>query len=263
MKYLLIPVVAFTLLVSACSPTTSTPVVGSEPTIAVAATQPAEAEDESSSESESDDSLSKTSDQAGKFKLVGKVQNIQGESWVISGMTVEVEPGNLPLGTLFQTGDVVKVEGMIVDGVLVLVEIESENEKPDDSSSGKDDQHGEFEVYGVLQDIQGSAWLISGLWVLVDTATELDDDTQIQIGDVVKVEGLIKDGVLVAAEIEIDTDGDDDLSENSNTNSNTNSNDNDNDDDDDDDDDNDNSDDDESEDDDNGNDGDEDEDEDD
>lgn len=120
------------------------------------------------------------------FEFTGIVQAVGEEVWQISGIAITVNAETEIKGDI-ETGDVVKVEGWVWDGVWLAQEIKL-----------VDEAENEFEFTGVVESID--PWVVSGIAFETRAWTEVEDG--ITIGDLVKVEGIIlEDGTWVAEEI--------------------------------------------------------------
>jgi hypothetical protein len=124
-----------------------------------------------------------------KFAFTGIVDSIGADSWTISGRTVRVDEISV-IEDGIEAGDTVEVRGGIAqDGTFWASEIRlvDETEQP-------------FEFVGVIDEIAGSDWTISGISIKVDGDTEIGEG--LEAGDVVKVKGHIQaDGTWLAESI--------------------------------------------------------------
>lgn len=167
----------------------------------------------------------------GGFEYFGVVQAIEPGMWQVSDQPVQIDPGaKIEQGVA--VGDIVKVKGVIVAGVLVGREIEREDDKdladdlpaatgtpsPGSTATANATQvaatsaaaqpapsmfplGGEIEIFGVIEAINGSAWVINGQTITVGPGTEIKGP--LQVGDRVKVHlTALSDGTLRAREIE-------------------------------------------------------------
>lgn len=168
----------------------------------------------------------------GGFEYYGVVQSVEPGMWQVSDQPVQIDP-DAKIEQGIAVGDIVKVKGMIVAGVLVGHEIEREDDKdfaddlpsaigtpsPGSTATAKvtliaatsaatrpapsvfplDD---ETEIFGVIEAINGSTWVINGQTITVGPGTEIKG-TLLQVGDQVKVHFIaLSDGTLRAHEIE-------------------------------------------------------------
>ncbi len=131
-----------------------------------------------------------------RVKLEGTFQGIDEDgNWIVSGRKVSVGP----LTRLERTPAVgyrIKVKAVLrEDGSLLAQKVEGEK---GDGRRAKS----KAEVRGVLEAIRDDGTLIvNGISVALSVLTELEGD--LQVGDFVKVEGLVQaDGSLLASEVE-------------------------------------------------------------
>jgi hypothetical protein len=122
------------------------------------------------------------------FRFAGILTSKTADQWTISGLKVTVN-ASTTLSNDFNISNLVLVEGVLqADGKWVATAItlvSPENYR--------------FELVGVVQSL--SPWTVSG--VSFDIADETEIDTDIQVGDEVRVVGLVKaDGRWVAERIE-------------------------------------------------------------
>jgi len=122
------------------------------------------------------------------FHFAGILTSMGTEEWVISGIKVMVD-GNTALNGDFVAGHPVVVEGVIrEDGTWLATNIDLV------TPGGY-----RFEFSGVVQSI--SPWIVSEVGFDTDDWTEIDTD--IQVGEQVRVAGLVSaDGIWVAEKIE-------------------------------------------------------------
>jgi hypothetical protein len=127
---------------------------------------------------------------ANRFTITGQVDAIGADAWTVAGQTILVdESTDVEAG--IAAGDVVQVTGLIQDDGSLLAErirlVEADTGLP-------------FEFTGVVQSINGDAWMISGVAIVIDADTEIEEG--ISVGDLVNVEGWIDaGGVWLADEI--------------------------------------------------------------
>ncbi len=88
--------------------------------------------DDNSQDDNSDDSNDDNSDDShpGEFEIVGTLSSIDGDTIVVSGLTIDIASAEIK-GTLVE-GALVKVHLSLVDGVLVARELELHDSRPDD-----------------------------------------------------------------------------------------------------------------------------------
>ena len=127
-----------------------------------------------------------------QFTIVGEVESMDGDSWVIAGQTVSISGANVDAG--IDVGDMVRAEGIVgEDGSLLAQRI-----------SLLDDSDGlePFEFTGVVESKGDPTWTVSGVDITVDGQTEIKGDPV--VGDLVKVEGWIQEnGDWLADEIKL------------------------------------------------------------
>ncbi|MGQ0601571.1 MAG: DUF5666 domain-containing protein [Anaerolineales bacterium] len=137
-----------------------------------------------------------------KIEFFGTVTAINGAEWAVSGFRVLVTAQTEIEGNP-QVGSTVKVEGRLqADGSVLAREIKAllpANATPTPIIGN------EVEFSGTLTAINGNAYIVNGITVLITANTEVKD--ALQIGDFVKVHGTAQaDGTLIAREIEKDDD---------------------------------------------------------
>ncbi len=144
-------------------------------------------------------------DKAGYSEFTGTVESMDGDQWIIDGLTVIITADTKIDGNI-QVGDVVKVEAFAnADGTFTAKEIERYDDDDALVQEGK-----EVEFTGTVESMDGDQWVIDGQTVIVAGAKI---EGNIQVGDVVKVEAYVNaDGTLTAKEIELakSDDSDDD-----------------------------------------------------
>lgn len=133
-------------------------------------------------------SLSLTEGVGSNFRFAGVLTNISNDAWVISGIKVTVDVNTTRYGD-FVLGNPVAVEGVIKEDrtwlatTINLVTPEGYR----------------FEFSGVVQSL--SPWTVSG--VSFDTAGWIEIDTDIKVGNQVRVAGVVStNGIWVAERIE-------------------------------------------------------------
>jgi hypothetical protein len=129
------------------------------------------------------------------FRITGEgvVSNIgtsMGEPWIIAGQPFDVYTDTVITGDP-QVGDWVSVEGYLrTDNTRVVREITLVRRSPVN----------QFTLTGRVEMITDDAWTIAGQNIMISTTTQIDID--IEVGTLVRVEGIIKDsGVLQASSI--------------------------------------------------------------
>lgn len=153
------------------------------------------------------------SDEEGtKVEFFGMIDSITDSVYVINGFTVHTDEMTEIKGEL-AVGDLVKVEGWLnADGTYLAHEIKpafAPTGRPEDKPEGDDDhEEDEVKMFGTLESMSGTLWVVAGTSFLVDDATKIEGNPE--IGDMVKVEAYIQsDGTYLAKEIEVDDDAHD------------------------------------------------------
>lgn len=122
------------------------------------------------------------------FFVQGTIESMDGNTWVVSGVPVQVEAG---LAAGYQVGDRVVVRGRILsDGTFLAVRINyAKNEQVKRHFSG------------TIESMTGNIWVVGGKTIILDSRTELNGD--FSVGDAVSVSfTLQEDGTWLAKEIE-------------------------------------------------------------
>jgi len=121
-----------------------------------------------------------------RFEFTGTVEQI--DHWIVSGVHFDTSD-QTEIDDNIDIGDRVRVEGRVLDDGIWLAE---EIELLDDEEARR------FEFVGRV--IRIDPWVVGGLDIAVNDATEIDDG--IEIGDTVRVTGVIlPDGTLLAESI--------------------------------------------------------------
>ena len=133
--------------------------------------------------------LNQTAGTGSNFRIAGIITSMDDNVWTISGIKVTVDENTTLYGD-FVIGNPVRVEGIIKeDGTWLATTINLVT--PDGYR---------FEFIGEVQSI--SPWIVSG--VGFDTADWTEIDAGIQVGDMVRVSGLVEaNGTWVAESIEL------------------------------------------------------------
>jgi len=140
----------------------------------------------------------------GEVEVVGTLESMLPEVWIISGQAFAITASTEIKASLL-VGDQVKVNAfMSTTGVLTAREIELFT-----GDNNDDNDDGEFEFSGVVESISTDSWTIGGQTVTITGGTEIDGS--VMLGVMVVVEGMRNvDGTLTAREIEFFDDVDDD-----------------------------------------------------
>jgi hypothetical protein len=141
---------------------------------------------------------------AGEIEVVGTLDSIAANSWVISGQAFAITSATEIKGSL-KVGDQVKVHAYTSSaGVLTAREIELYTGEDNSSRHGA-----EVEFSGTIESMNGNSWVIGGRTVLIMGTTEIEGT--LGGGDTVKVHASPNpDGTLTAREIELLEAGEDD-----------------------------------------------------
>lgn len=132
-------------------------------------------------------------DEENEFTLTGPVDSIGDESWIVAGQAISLT-ADTAVDEGIELGDTVRVTGLIQlpGGHLVAGTIELVIE--DDGLP--------FEFAGIVQSISDEKWTISGITIVVNEETQIEDG--IDVGDTVRVEGIIlADNTWLAHEIDL------------------------------------------------------------
>lgn len=126
------------------------------------------------------------------FHLTGEVETIGETGWTVAGQLILVNE-ETEIESDIAIGDTVRVEGEILpDGSLLAEEI----------FLLEDGEGFPFNFTGVVQQIEPTAWVVSGQLVMVDEGAEIDPG--IELGDVVQVRGrILPDSVWLARSIQL------------------------------------------------------------
>lgn len=144
--------------------------------------------------------------EADELEFSGIVQVIGAEAWTISGLEIRIVE-ETDIDDEIVVGNFVEVEALLFgNGNLIAEEIELFDDDRDVDDDGYDDlDTSEFEFTGVVNTIAQDTWVVSSRIVAVSEGTEIEDG--IAVGDMVEVEGFVKDdGTLFATEIDLSDD---------------------------------------------------------
>ncbi len=124
------------------------------------------------------------------FKQIGAVEEIGEELWIIAGHEITI------------TEDTAIEDGIVVDDIVVVIgSILDDGSLVAETIRTADHRIFPFEFIGVVQGMDES-WLISDIEIVIDDSTEIIGE--IELGDLVKVEGwILEDGTWVAEEIKL------------------------------------------------------------
>lgn len=149
-----------------------------------------------------------------ELEFTGPVEAISDTSWTIGGILVGVTP-ETEIDPGLAVGHVVKVHALPAeDGSLTAREID----RAEADALGDEADDDEVEFVGTVEGMGVTSWTISGVVVLVNSSTDIDEG--ITVGSLVRVEAVADAaGVLTASEIETDegedSSGNDDVEDDS------------------------------------------------
>ncbi len=123
-----------------------------------------------------------------QFELKGVVSNIAGTTWTVNGVSFQVTAetvleGDPQLGSYVSVEGRVTAEGWIADKIEVT--------KPKDPKN---------EFTGILEDMEGDTWVVSGVALLITSETKLDDN--LNVGDRVEVKFTVVGEQWIALNID-------------------------------------------------------------
>jgi NDP-sugar pyrophosphorylase family protein len=127
------------------------------------------------------------------FRVTGEGEVTQtGTTWTIAGQDFETHDGTVIIGNP-QVGDWVSVAGhLLADGTRVADRIALLRRSPVNR----------FTIIGEVEAIEDTAWTVAGQTITVNEETAIEEG--VEIGDVVRVEGvLLEDGTLLAERIRL------------------------------------------------------------
>lgn len=104
-----------------------------------------------------------------KFKLYGIVEAMNLPTWLVSGEVVNVME-NAFIESGIQVGDLVEVEGYLINDEMFAYEISKEDHQSTPESASVNQQ---FEFYGEIESITADLWVIGGRNVQINNQTEL------------------------------------------------------------------------------------------
>jgi len=137
------------------------------------------------------------------YYFYGVLESLTATEAIVNGVTFDASRAILDDDVA--VGVAVKVEYVIIEGVFVATEIETDDDS--NVNDNDDDRFEDYYHYGVLESLTATQAIVSGVTFDASRAI-LDDD--VAVGVAVKVEYLIIEGVFVATEIETDDDSNDD-----------------------------------------------------
>lgn len=159
-----------------------------------------------------------------EVEIFGTIESISGSVYVVGGKTVNTDAATEITGVL-AVGSFVKIHAALnADGTFQAREIElvtesvaepddddDQGEDQDEDQDDQDDQdedmdEEEVKLTGVLESMTAGLWVVDGVSFMVDSSTKIEGD--IQVGDIIKIEGHVQsDGTTILAhEIELEDD---------------------------------------------------------
>jgi len=147
------------------------------------------------SDSDSSTSFNNRMPQLGEVTFKGIIEEMLGDSYVISGLTFRFDMQTMITPGL-AVGDAVKVKALLLpDQTRYALSIQRDY-------SGSSDSDPKFEFYGIVESAGSPSWLVSGEAVQVDESTLIE--TGVDIGSLVEVEGRIVRSSLLARDIHLE-----------------------------------------------------------
>ncbi len=143
-----------------------------------------------------------------EFKLYGIVETMEVLLWTVSGETIHISENALVEDGI-QVGNIVEVEGYLVNGALRAIKIQKEepvsnvvSAYPAPTSTVQPSIGQEVEFFGTIETMQIDKWVVDGKQVQITTQTEIKGI--LSLGDIVKVHAVqLTDGSLLAREIKL------------------------------------------------------------
>ena len=123
-----------------------------------------------------------------QFELKGTISSMEGDMWTVSGVTFKVTSETSIEGEP-ALGSFVEVEGLVSGGEWIADKVEV--------SAPKEEKN---EFTGILEDMDGDTWVVSGAELKVNSDTDIDAD--LMIGDSVEVKFMVVGEDWVALSIE-------------------------------------------------------------
>ena len=161
-----------------------------------------------------------------KLEIEGIIETMNGDTWTVAGYTVHltgeaiwtVGGDSVTITTHAeiegnpQVGDTVEVEGWLIGlNTLLALEIEVEDDGDED---GHREEHGHFELKGVVESLSGAPDDIDVLFAGDIQGSDLDGDVTVRINGAsytinqdTEIEGTLRNGVEVEMKIETAADG--------------------------------------------------------
>src|SRR3990170_5129665 len=147
-----------------------------------------------------------------EIEFVGQVVTIAADAWTVDDQIVAVTSDTEINGTI-TVGDLVKVHALIgPDMSLTAREIEPASQEDalgDDDE--QDDDEEDLEFKGIVEEINGEDWTVSGVHFLVPATLQFEG--AIVVGDFVEIHAAWStDGVLTAIRIQLEDESGDEVS---------------------------------------------------
>ncbi len=139
------------------------------------------------------------------FELTGILESINNREVVVDGVVVDIRVAEL--NTRLTLGDMVRVQGTLIEGVFTAREVNAPAILDSNTSDLIDDDDDNFELRGMVESIGDGFIIVSGQQV------EFDDNSNIRVpvsaGQIIRIEGRVIDGVFNVRQIGSPDDDDD------------------------------------------------------
>ncbi len=143
--------------------------------------------------------------QLGQVLVTGKVTGISNGQISVDNLVFRVDDqSQLPAG--LQVGSQARVLAIrLPDNTHYALEISpvvqaAATSVPAAAGTSLPADSGEFEMYGLVQAIEPDAWRVSDMRFEIAPGAEIKGD--VQVGDMIKIEGTLRDGAMTAHEID-------------------------------------------------------------
>lgn len=158
---------------------------------------------------QADDTDDENDDDLEDAVAYGEIEAIDGATLTVAGVVFDISTAEIDDDGTLEVGLWVRVEFYINEtGTAIATSVEFDDDS-DDATEEEEEDTEDFTLVGILESFEGSVMVVSGVTVDVSQAV-LDDDDNIVVGALVKVEFDDVDGVLVAISVE-DVDDIDDV----------------------------------------------------
>jgi len=135
----------------------------------------------------------------GQVLLTGLVQKISVDEIILSGVSLRIDE-NTAISANLKVGSSAQALAIrLPDQTRYAFQIVAVTESPAAAIASEPNNESGFEFNGILEVMDGNLWQVSGYQVKVNEKTQLDP--VITTGNIVRVEGSILDGTMVASEI--------------------------------------------------------------